>query len=446
MDALPHMLLLLFLLLLASCPFSWIDGHALPPLHHHAGADGIDLHPIVLVPGDGCSQLDAELSEEYEPSSSAPARCGARKGKGWFRLWMNGTALRDPDEASCYADQLRMMYDPDLGDYRNVAGVQTHVVSFGTTHGFGPYVDDGNDPLDPKRGHCFKKLTEALEVMGYKEAENLFGAPYDFRYSPAPLGMHALIFSFFMANMTRLIEHASRKNGGKPVILLTHSNGGSMAVEFLTRSEIPWREKFIKHLIMISAGAGGIVVPLQSLPSSSNSDDRSPLTLAETMRSYGSVFSALPSPKVFGEMPLVVTRHRNYSAYDIPEFLEVVGFSGEDIQLYRTRALPVTLGFRAPRVPMTAIYGAGVPTPEQLVYWDGDFSKEPEVVYGDGDDTVNLASALALDMVVGQDPEQSFFKAVKTVNATHLGILAEEFAIERVISEILEANHATYEE
>ncbi|KAF0929885.1 hypothetical protein E2562_026353 [Oryza meyeriana var. granulata] len=285
-------------------------------------------------------------------------------------------------------------------------------------------------------------MIETLEKIGYKERDNLFGAPYDSRYVPAPPGMHAMAFSSFMADLRRLVEHASRKNAGMPVILVTHSKGGLMAVEFLTRRATSWRKKYVKHLVMVSTGAGGIVVPLQSLAASAYAPTAS---LARTERSYGTVFAALPSLKVFGDAPLVVTRCKNYSAYDIPEFLAAVGFAGEDIDLYRTRALPVNLGFRAPRVPMTAVYGVGVPTPEQLVYWDGNFSKEPEVVHGDGDGAVNLASVLALDTVVGEDPEQGFFKAVKIVNATHRGIIADEFSLKRVLSEILEANRATYE-
>uniref|UniRef100_A0A0D9XI19 AB hydrolase-1 domain-containing protein n=1 Tax=Leersia perrieri TaxID=77586 RepID=A0A0D9XI19_9ORYZ len=445
MNALTNLLVLL-LLITSGRPISLsVDAHALPPLHHRTGAPDadVDLHPIVLVPGNGCSQIDAELSEEYEPPSWAPASCGTRQG--WFRLWRNGTALRDDagHEAACYADQLRVVFDRQLGDYRNVAGVRTRVVGFGTTRGFGPDVAaENDDPSDPERGRCFKKMKEALQEIGYEEGGNLFGAPYDSRYSPAPPGMPAMVFSSFMADLRRLVEHASRKNGGKPVILVTHSKGGLVAVEFLTRSATPWCKKYIKHLVMVSTGAGGIVVPMLSLAASANAPRES---LAATERSYGDVFWALPSPKVFGEMPLVVTRCRNYSAYDIPEFLAAVGFSDDDIELYRMRALPIALGFRAPRVPMTAIYGAGVPTPEQLVYPVDDFSKEPEVVYGDGDGAVNLASVLALDTVVGNDPEQGFFKAVKIVNATHRGIIVDEFALKRVISEILEANRATYE-
>uniref|UniRef100_A0A0E0EW42 GPI inositol-deacylase n=1 Tax=Oryza meridionalis TaxID=40149 RepID=A0A0E0EW42_9ORYZ len=175
-------------------------------------------------------------------------------------------------------------------------------------------------------------MAEALGRIGYKEGENLFGAPYDSRYVAAPPGMSAMAFAAFTADLRRLVEHASWKNGGKPVILVTHSKGGLMAAEFLTRSATPWRRRFVvvKHLVMVSTGAGGIVVAMQSLAASAYAP---PGSLARAERSYGTVFAALPSPNVFGGAPLVVTRRRNYSAHDIPEFLAAVGFSGEEVAL-----------------------------------------------------------------------------------------------------------------
>lgn len=98
------------------------------------------LHPIVLLPGFGCSQLDARLTDEYVPPPASPA-CGARKGTGWFRLWENYTASRDPALVPCYADQLRVVFEPLAGDYREAPGVETRVVSFGTMRGLG-----SNDP------------------------------------------------------------------------------------------------------------------------------------------------------------------------------------------------------------------------------------------------------------------------------------------------------------
>jgi lysophospholipase-3 len=101
------------------------------------GASG--LHPVVLVPGFGCSQLDARLTDEFEPASAAPSCGGAlKRTKGWFRLWNNHTALlEDPALVPCYAELLQLVFDPVAGDYRNVPGVETRLMSFGTTRGFG---------------------------------------------------------------------------------------------------------------------------------------------------------------------------------------------------------------------------------------------------------------------------------------------------------------------
>ncbi|CAL4917590.1 unnamed protein product [Urochloa decumbens] len=400
------------------------------------------LHPVVLLPGFGCSQLDARLTDAFDPASWAPSCCGGvLRGtkKGWFRLWNNHTALQeDLALVPCYAELLRLVYDPAGGDYRNVPGVETSVVAFGTTRGFGY-----GDPA--MRNFCMEKVVQALEAVGYREGETLFGAPYDFRYAPAPPGQANGEFSRFLSSLTALVEQASEKNGDKPAILVTHSFGGLHANAFLRRSPLAWRRRYVKHFVMVSAGAGGAVPLLQfgggsSSPSSPPAD---PLSFANTTRSFAGAFSVLPSPKVFGHAPLVITRARNYSAYDIPEYLRACGFSGDEVARYVARVLPVTLGFGAPAVPMTCVNGVGVPTAETLVYWDGDFgaAAEPdEVVYGDGDGATNVASLLAMDTLIGADPEQGYFKSVLIRNTSHGGAISDGFALDRLVSEVLEAN------
>ncbi|TKV92864.1 hypothetical protein SEVIR_9G188700v4 [Setaria viridis] len=396
-----------------------------------------DLHPVVLLPGYGCSHLDARLTDEFEPASAAPSCGGALKGKtGWFRLWNNRTALQeDPALVPCYAELLRLVYDPVAGDYRNVPGVETRVVSFGTTRGF------GSDDPGSKTG-CMGKLVETLEGVGYREGKNLFGAPYDFRYAPAPPGQASSEFSCFLSSLRVLVEKASKRNGNMPVILVTHSLGGLNANAFLSRSPLAWRRRYVKHFVMVSTGAGGSVFGLR-FSSSSSSSPTDPLSFANTTRSFATAFSVLPSPKVFGHAPVVVTRAKNYSAYNIPEYLRANGFSDGEVARYVTRVLPVSLNFSAPAVPMTCINGIGVPTPEKLVYWDGDFGAKPDqVVYGDGDGAINIASMLALDALIGADPEQDYFKSLLIHNTSHVGVISDSFALERLVNEVLEANRA----
>ncbi|TVU30761.1 hypothetical protein EJB05_22399 [Eragrostis curvula] len=169
MAPLPHLHRLLPLLLFL--PFILVRRGARPP----DAATG--LHPVVLLPGNKCSQLEARLTDAYEPPSP---QCKGPVGR-WFRLWKNATAQRDPAAAPCLADQLRLVYDPALRDFRNVAGVETRVLRFGSTRGF--LADNPGD-----KDLCMGTLVEALERAGYRDGETLFGAPYDFRQAPAAPG------------------------------------------------------------------------------------------------------------------------------------------------------------------------------------------------------------------------------------------------------------------
>uniref|UniRef100_A0A0D9WPD5 Uncharacterized protein n=1 Tax=Leersia perrieri TaxID=77586 RepID=A0A0D9WPD5_9ORYZ len=228
------------------------------------------------------------------------------------------------------------------------------------------------------RNVCMGKLMEAFELAGYRDDETLFDAPYDFRQAPAVPGQPCRAFSRFRRRLRALIEHTGRTSGDRPVVLVSHSQGGYFALEFLTRSLMVWRQRHVKHFVMASTGAGGFVILMQVL--ASGVSDESPLGRAR--RSVPSKFTLLSSPKVFDrDTPLVITQGKNYTAHDMPEFMMAV-------------RLPV-FEFGVPVAPTTCINGVGVPTMEKLVYWDSNFSQAPDVVYGDGDGLVNLVSILA---------------------------------------------------
>ncbi|KAL6641021.1 hypothetical protein ACP70R_019202 [Stipagrostis hirtigluma subsp. patula] len=304
--------------LLAAWLFFFLVG---PPVCAAAG-----LHPVVLLPGYGCGQLDARLTAGYDPAAAPSCGGAAREwGEGgWFRLWENYTALReDPSLAPCYAELLRLTYDPVAGDYRNVPGVETRVAAFGSTRGFG-----SEDPA--RKNNCMERLVLSLELAGYTEGENLFGASYDLRQAAAAPEQASAAFSDFSSSLTLLVERASRRNGGRPAILVTHSLGGLNAVVFLQRSPLPWRRRYVKHLVMVSTGAGGSVplLPVGGGPAPPPGDV---LSFGGASRSFAVPFLVLPSPRVFGHAPLVITRARNYSAYEMAELLAAAGFSGDEV-------------------------------------------------------------------------------------------------------------------
>jgi lysophospholipase-3 len=271
------------------------------------------------------------------------------------------------------------------------------------------------------------RLVEALQQAGYRDGETLFGAPYDFRQAPAAPGQPCRAFSRFTRRFRALVERASRVNGGRPVVVVSHSQGGYLALEFLKRSPLPWRRRYVRRYVMASTGAGGFLSVMSQLASTPG-----------VALSAASAFTALPSPVVFGPgtPPLVVTRDRNYTASDMSEFLAAIGVPPLGVTLYETRALPVQLGFRAPVVPTTCINGVGVPTTKQLVYWDGNFSETPQVVYGDGDGLLPLASIVALDTVIGGDTRQEYYKSIKLAGTSHAGVVSDAAALKRIVDEI----------
>jgi lysophospholipase-3 len=121
----------------------------------------------------------------------------------------------------------------------------------------------------------------------------------------------------------------------------------------------------------------------------------------------------------------------------MPVFLAAIGVPPLGVTLYETRALPVQLGFRAPVVSTTCVNGVGVSTMKQLVYWDGNFNETPQVVYGDGDGLLPVASIVALDTVIGGDPRQEYYRSIKLAGTSHAGVVSDAAALKCVVDEIV---------
>ncbi|CAN6358842.1 unnamed protein product [Urochloa humidicola] len=399
-----------------------------------AAADEVVLHPIVLVPGVSCSELEARLTDAYRPSSP---HCGAMKGKGWFGLWANVSDLPATHYVPCFLEQMRLVYDPDADDYRNLPGVETRVRNFGSSRGF------QRNPLHTD--WCLEVLRQELERIGYRNGDTLFGAPYDLRHAPpASPGHESEVFSRYSRQLTRLIEGATRKSHGRKAILFGHSLGGAVALEFVRRAPAAWRDAHVKHLVLAAplpaAGAVDTAMQMASEPDVLYVPTATPLSLRPMWRTFESAVVNFPSPAAFGcRAALVVTRRRNYSACDMGEFLADVGLCGDALRAFRRRESSMD---RPPMVPTTCINGvvAGR-TPEQLVYWEGDFDVAPEIVYGYGDAAVNLVSMLAFDEEMRRDQwQRERYTSVMLSGATHGGMLTDGWALKRVVQEIIRAN------
>lgn len=147
----------------------------------------------------------------------------------------------------------------------------------------------------------------------------------------------------------------------------------------------------------------------------------------------------MPNPKLFGrQKPLVITPNTTYSAHDIAQFLNDMGFP-QGVHPYKSRILPLTDKYAAPGVPITCIIGSGVRTPETLFYGKSGFDEQPEVVYGDGDGTVNMASLLALESL-WSDKKNQPVKVIIIHGVSHTSILNNDAALDEIIEEISGVN------
>ncbi|TVU05722.1 hypothetical protein EJB05_48901 [Eragrostis curvula] len=386
------------------------------------------LHPLVLIPGASCSELEARLTDAYRPSTQ---RCGAMKGKGWFGLWQNSSDLSVHRYVACFMEQMSLVYHPDANEFQNLPGVETRVLNFGSSTAFF---------RNPEQ----TALRHELGRLGYDDGDNLFGAPYDFRHAPPISGQPSPVYARYFRQLAALVEDASRRRQRK-VILFGHSFGGMVALDFARAAPAAWRDRYIKHLVLVAPlPASGITGSVKSFCSGTHMlyvPTATSLSLRPMWRSFETAIASFPSPSVFGDdNPLVVTKRRNYTARGMADLLADVG-AADAVEPFRRRELPRQRYFEPPMVPVTSITGVGVDTPEQLVYWDDDFDAEPEVVYGDGDGAINLVSMLAFDEEMRRQPGQrKQYKSIKVRGAKHGNFLTEEWSLKLVVQEILEAN------
>ncbi|XP_027093097.2 lecithin-cholesterol acyltransferase-like 1 [Coffea eugenioides] len=395
------------------------------------------LHPLILVPGTGGNQLEARLTAEYKPPSLFCNRWyPLKKDKnGWFRLWFDLSIILSPF-TRCFADRMMLNYDPYLDDYYNAPGVETRVPNFGSIQSLlylNPHLKHITAYMEP--------LARSLEQIGYVDGENLFGAPYDFRYGLAAEGHPSAVGSKFLSDLKHLIENASSSNGGKPVILLSHSLGGLFVLQLLNRNSPSWRQKYVKHFIALSAPWGGTVQQMITFASGYTLGIplADPLIVRNEQRSSESNLWLLPSPKVFSQKkPLVIAQNASYSAHEIEQFLEDIG-APERVKPYKSRILPLVGKFVAPEVPITCIVGTGVETPETLLYGECGFDEQPEIIYGDGDGTANIISLLSVELEWADNRNQTL-KVIKLPGVSHTDILQDDAALGEILGQINSIN------
>ncbi|XP_044742751.1 phospholipase A2 group XV-like isoform X2 [Chrysoperla carnea] len=365
-----------------------------------------NLHPIIFVPGDGGSQVEAKLNK----TSVVHYIC--EKTSDYANIWLN-IELLVPIVIDCFIDNLKLTYDNTTRTTKNSPGVDIRIPGFGSSE-----VVEWIDPSHASAGAYFKDIGNILvQDHGYVRNVSLRGAPYDFRKGPNELGD-------YFKQLKSLIEETYILNNKQSVIIIAHSMGAPLFLIFLHSQEQAWKDKYIKTFVTLAGAWGGSVKAIKVF---AIGDDLGAFMLRQKILREEQITSPslswlLPSSLFWKENEVLVqTETKNYTVNDYEEFFKdlqyPVGWEmRKDTQNY-------TLNFAAPGVEVHCLYGSNLPTVERLNYKKSTvLDGSPTLINGDGDGTVNLRSLEACKF--WKDKQSQRVYSQKFPNAEHMLILS----------------------
>ena len=325
--------------------------------------------PVIIIPGLGESKILAtwnksgaeqpsgnvkslDLYQNFENSNDWNCRT---MQMDWSTIWypeeeLNGNIETKGLAQFCWADNIRVNYDPETNTITNTAGVRTISSDVGSVE----FVSKS----------YMGQLVRALESAGYRKGSTLFGASYDFRKI-----CNNPTLREYCIGLANLIEHSVRTNNGKKAVLVTHNLGSQLANYFLTGMPQEWKNMYIKSFVCLSGTFGGCPKALRTLLSGtdlSNSQEKN--VLREVCKNFNGIQWMLPSPIVYGDTPLVEFKMVRYSAKDIPELLRLAGYN-DSMAIYENIVKPVQLrSMQAPNVTTYIFAGNNLPTESSYTY------------------------------------------------------------------------------
>ncbi|XP_043670002.1 phospholipase A2 group XV-like isoform X1 [Vespula pensylvanica] len=333
--------------------------------------------PIILIPGDGGSQLEAKLNK----TSTVHYLC-EKVSKEYFNIWLN-LELLVPVIIDCWIDNMKLIYDNVTRTTRNQDGVDIRIPNWGD-----PFIVEYLDPSKASPGAYFKDIGNMLvDELGYIRNISLRGAPYDFRKGPNENGE-------YFVKLKSLVEETYSINNNMPITLIAHSMGGPMALIFLQSQSQTWKDKYINSLITLAGVWGGSVKAIKVF---AIGDDLGAYLLRESILKDEQITSPslgwlLPSKLFWKENEVLVeTENKNYTLTNLQDFL--IDINVPNGWEFRKDNEKYQLNFTPPGVVMHCLYGKQIDTLERLYYKPGtSIDGRPQLIPGDGDGTVNLRS------------------------------------------------------
>ncbi|XP_050529312.1 phospholipase A2 group XV-like isoform X2 [Daktulosphaira vitifoliae] len=371
-------------------------------------------YPVILIPGDGGSQIDAKLDK----ASVVHYICD-KKTNDYSNIWLN-LELLVPYVIDCLIDNMRLIYDNTTRTTHSPPGVDIRIPGWGNSSAV-EYID----PSLSTFGAYFKSVGDSLVGVGLERDVSIRGAPYDFRKAPNEN-------KEFFIKLKDLTEEVYAQNNNTPVVFIVHSMGGCMSLQFLRLQTQKWKDKYIRALVSLAGAWGGAVKALKVF---AVGDDLGVYVLS------GSVLKAeqITSPSLAWLLPssyfwkdsdvLVQTDKQNFTVNDYKSFFEGIDYMNgyemwQDVKQYKE--------FGPPGVEVHCLHGTTIATVEKMIYGPGNFpNKYPSIQYGDGDGTVNLRSLQGCSLWSTMQKQKVYHQVFP--NADHMSILRDERVMDYIV-------------
>ncbi|CAD5207352.1 unnamed protein product [Bursaphelenchus okinawaensis] len=370
-------------------------------------------NPIILIPGDGGSQLEANLTGK---PSVVHYLCDS-KTADYFDLWLDLSSFA-PIKVDCWADNMKMVFNETTLTSEDAPGVTVRVPNFGGTDTV-EWLDPGQHTYFP--GRYFNYIVDALVSWGYTRSKNVIGAPYDWRKSPPEL-------TDYYISLKTLIETTYLYNDKRRIIILAHSMGNPV-MNFFYHNFVnqAWKDKYIHSHISLAGAWGGAMQIVKLYASGYNMDFYRillpPSELRAMQRSWTSSGLLFPSNVLWpANETFAQTDAKNYTTGNVEEFFNDIGYPMGYKQYLQAN---VAQTLEAPGVTVHCMYGHQVQTSEYLSWAKGYFPDyQPTIVYGDGDGTVNIRSLKTCDGWKGKN-QGKLVTVHEIEKADHMSILSD---------------------
>uniref|UniRef100_W5LWA9 Lecithin-cholesterol acyltransferase n=1 Tax=Lepisosteus oculatus TaxID=7918 RepID=W5LWA9_LEPOC len=347
-----------------------------------------------------------------------------RKTENFFTIWIDLNMFM-PIGIDCWIDNIRIVYNRTTRKSSNAPGVEIRVPGFGQTYPV-EFLDTN------KLTGYFHTMVEHLVNFGYVRNETIRAAPYDWRIAPNEQ-------EEYFAKLKELVEQMYSEYQ-QPVYLLGHSMGSNYILYFLNEQPQHWKDRYIKGFISLGAPWGGAVKPLRVLASGEN--DGIPLVsnikIREEQRMTTTNPWMIPTDQAWPtDHAFISTPSYNYTYRDYQRFFKDIHFDDGWHMWEDTRNL--TAWLPPPGVEVYCMYGVGLPTPVTYIYDENFPNADPvDIVYDDGDDTVDSRSMELCKRWVGKQEEPVHIIELKGM--AHLDIVFNDRAL-TLIQEILEGKY-----